>query len=180
MKRFIFVLFLAPLLLGGCSGIGDTLLGKKKEPPACPPVYILGDAAKLTKYRPGTGRDLTDVEGEAEIAGFQGGCTFNEQGDVLVDIQVAFQASRGPADTDRKLDLVYFVAMPGFFPSPAAKAEMPISIVFPEGATYARHIDEVVTLSIPIAPDAVAEKFEIYIGFQTTPEELEMNRRQKR
>ncbi|MBC7906561.1 MAG: hypothetical protein H7Y60_07415 [Rhodospirillaceae bacterium] len=164
---------LLPLMLGSCA------LFQKKEVPPCPPIYILGDAAKLTKFRPGLGRDLTDVEFEAEILGYQGGCTYDEKG-ALVDLQVSFALKRGPADTDHKAEFNYFAAIPYFYPSPDAKGEFPVSITFPEGTNYVRFTDEEVVMRVPVKDKDVINKYEIYLGFQETSEELERNRQDKR
>lgn len=165
---------LLPLALASCSVIG----GKKEQPP-CPPVYILGDAGKLTKFRPGPGRDLTDVLYEAEIVGFTGGCQYDDKG-AVVDLQVSFAVKRGPADVTRKADFSYFVAIPHFYPSPDAKAEFATSVAFPEGNNYVRYTDEEVVMRVPVRDKDVISKYEIYLGFQETPEELDRNRAGKK
>jgi hypothetical protein len=159
--------------LAGCSSL------QKKEPPACPPVYVLGDASRVTKFKPGPGRDLTDVEVEAEIASFKGECGADDEG-VRIELQVTVEARRGPADTDRKAELSYFLAIPAFFPAPEAKAVFPVAITFPEGDNTVRYTDEVVTLTIPVKAGEDADQYEVYVGFQTSQEELERNRKSRR
>lgn len=175
MTRSLFPFAVAgmALVLSSCSVL------QPKEPPPCPPIYILGDASQLTKYRDGRGRDLTDVEFEAEITGYSGGCSYNEKG-AEVELQVKFAVKRGPADADRKVDFSYFAAVPLYYPAPEAKAEFPVSVTFPEGANYVRYTDESVVMSIPVKDKDVIQKYEIYLGFQATPEELERNRQSKR
>lgn len=160
---------LLPLALASCS------VFQKKEVPPCPPVYILGDAGKLTKFKPGPGRDLTDVDFEAEILGYQGGCTYDEKG-AIVDLQVSFALKRGPGDTDRKAEFTYFAAIPYFYPNPGAKAEFPVTVTFPEGTNYVRYSDEEVVMRVPVKDKDVISKYEIYLGFQETQEELQRNR----
>jgi len=164
---------LLPLALASCS------LFNKKEIPPCPPVYILGDASKLTKFRPGPGRDITDVEYEAEIVGFTGGCKYDDKG-AIVDLQVMFNLKRGPADTDRKAEFTYFVAIPYYYPAPDAKAEFETSVAFPEGANYVKYTDEEVVMRVPVKDKEVISKYEIYLGIQATPEELSRNRADKK
>jgi hypothetical protein len=163
-----------PLALAACSA--------KKEPPPCPPIYILSDAKEVTKYRPGAGRDLTDMDVQAEIVGFNGACTYKPRGEdwnVELELQVAIEAKRGPGNTTRKADLTYFVALPAFFPQTQAKAVFPITVEFPEGTSSARHVDDSVTLTIPVKAKDLIDNYEVYLGFQTTPEELERNRKAK-
>lgn len=160
---------LLPLALASCS------VFEKKVIPPCPPIYILGDAGKLTKFRPGPGRDLTDVEFEAEITGYQGGCKYDEKG-ALVDLQVSFTVKRGPGNSAKQAEFSYFAAIPYFYPSAEAKADFPVTVTFPEGTNYARYTDEEVVLRIPVKDKEVIDKYEVYLGFQTTQEELERNR----
>ncbi|CAA7613422.1 hypothetical protein [Magnetospirillum sp. UT-4] len=168
LRPFVAALALAPVL-ASCSIL------QKKEPPPCPPIYVLGDAGQLTHFRDGKGRDLTDIEFEAEIQGFTGGCTYDEKG-AVVDLQVSFTVKRGPADGDRKAEFSYFAAIPLFYPSPAAKAVFPIQVEFPEGNNYLNHTDETVMMRIPVKDKDVIQKYEIYLGFQATAEEIERNR----
>lgn len=167
----------APLALSGCTSFSEAF--SKTKPPPCPPIYILSDTATITKFRPGGGRDLTDVELEAEITGYKGSCSYNEKG-AAVEIQVGMNVKRGPANTTRAGELSYFIAIPKFYPAPAAKAVFTVPINFPEGMDQARVNDEDVVMHIPVKDKDVVNNYEIYIGFQTSPDELEMNRRTKR
>lgn len=159
--------------LAGCSALS------KSEPPPCPPVYILSDASHVTKFRPGSGRDLTDVEVDAEIVGFKGECGYDAKG-ANVDLTVSIDVRRGPAATTREATLNYFVAIPKFYPAEEAKAVIAVPVVFPDGVDSARITDEGVRMQIPVKTRDLIDQYEIYLGFQTTPEELEMNRRTKR
>ena len=167
----------ASLVLSGCSGLTQAVT--KVKPPPCPPIYILSDASHITKFRPGKGRDLTDVEMEAEVIAFKGTCSYDDKG-ATVEIQVSFDVKRGPAGSSGKSELRYFVAIPKFFPAPEAKAEFTFPVAFPDGVNQARVNDEDVVMRIPVGDKDIINNYEIYLGFQTTPEELEMNRRAKR
>lgn len=171
--RLVAAAIVAPIALSGCS------VFQKKAPPPCPPVYILSDASHVTKFRPGPGRDLTDVEMEAEVIAFKGGCSYDDKG-ANVELQLSFMVKRGAAGRGRNFELSYFVAIPKFFPDPAAKGVFTVPVVFPEGVDQARVNDEDVTMAIPVKDKDVINNYEIYIGIQTTPEELELNRRSKR
>jgi hypothetical protein len=162
------------LALSGCAGIGA-----KKTPAPCPPIYILSDAAKLTKYKEGPGRDLTDVEMEAEIVSFKGDCSYDDKG-AIVTIQVGFDVKRGPAAKTRKNELTYFVAIPKYYPAPEAKAEFSVPVEFPPNLDYARTTDDYVVMRIPVKNKDVVDNYEIYLGFQTTQEQLDANRRNRR
>ncbi|OAN46763.1 hypothetical protein A6A04_05525 [Paramagnetospirillum marisnigri] len=180
LSRLAVLAVAAPLALAGCASDFDILNPtKKRTPPPCPPIYILSDAAKITQYRPGPGRDLTDVELEAEIVAFKGECSYTPKGSE-VTIQVGFEVKRGPAATSRESTLNYFVAIPKYYPSAAAKAEFSVPVKFPEGMDQARTTDNDVFMLLPIKSKDIINDYEIYIGFQLSPEELEANRRLKR
>lgn len=159
--------------LAGCSSL------TKSELPPCPPVFILSDASHVTKFRPGAGRDLTDVEFEAEIVGFKGECGYDAKG-ANVDLSVSLDVKRGPAATAREASLSYFVAIPKFYPADEAKAVIAVPVVFPDGVDSARITDEGVRMQIPLKNRDLIDQYVIYLGFQTTPDELEQNRRTKR
>ncbi len=167
-------LFLMPavLALASCSAL------QKKEPPPCPKVSVLADAAQATLFRPGPGRDLTDVEAEVEVVGYQGSCVHREKSIDLV-LQVGLQLRRGPADTDRKTEVSYFVAAPGFFPKAGAKAVMPVVVNYPDNVDLAQYMDEEVTISLPWTEGDTLSKYEVFVGLQLSPEQLDYNRRQR-
>ncbi len=176
--RLIALALMAPIALAGCEGF-NLLDPKKKAPPPCPPIYILSDAAKVTKFRPGQGHDLTDVELEAEIVGFKGECSYGEKG-ALVEMRVSFDVTRGPASTSREAELSYFIAIPKFYPNPDAKAVFTVPVTFPAGMNQARTTDDDVVMRLPVKNKEIINDYEIYLGFQMSPEELEINRRTKR
>ncbi len=170
------VFLAAALALTSCSA--------KKEPPPCPPIFILGDAKQVTKFLPGKGRDLTDVMGQAEIVGWTGSCSYKpreKEGGFLIsmDVQVAFDVKKGPANKGKTLDLSYFVAMPAFFPKPEAKSVLPVTITFPDGINTVHYVDEAVNLTVPVKEKELIDTYEIYLGFQTSADELLYNRVEK-
>ncbi|MBT6801305.1 MAG: hypothetical protein HOA41_06485, partial [Rhodospirillales bacterium] len=61
-------------LLGACG-----ILGSKKPPPPCPKIVILKDAGKVTKFRPGAGRDLSDLLYEARLHEIATKCKYNRK-----------------------------------------------------------------------------------------------------
>src|SRR5690606_8384462 len=112
----------------GCETLGIT---EKNPVPPCPPVLMLRDAGTLTRYAPGRGRDITDIDFQAEIADFRGTCEYNkERTEVDIVLNVVFSVLRGPADTDRAAAFEYFVAIPHFHPAPEGKRTLPVSVRF--------------------------------------------------
>ncbi|RAU23510.1 hypothetical protein CU669_04095 [Paramagnetospirillum kuznetsovii] len=177
-SRLVCLALAAPLALSACADF-DFMNPKKKVAPPCPPIYILSDVAKVTKFRPGSGRDLTDVELEAEIIAFKGDCSYDDKGGEVV-MRLSFDVNRGPASTSPNAELTYFIAIPKFYPAPEAKAVFTIPVVFPEGMNQARTTDDDVVLRLPVKNKEIINDYEIYLGFQVSPEDLEAMRRSKR
>jgi hypothetical protein len=149
------------------------MFGKSAPLPPCPPVAIVGETAKLVKFRPGPGRDLTDVEYEAEISDFQGKCDYDKRG-ANIDITIAFTIARGPAMASQQAQFDYFVAIPKYLPSNAGKRVFPVAVKFDTSAQRGVQTDEV-HLQIPVQPND-SDTYEIYLGLQLSPEQLEFNR----
>lgn len=160
------------------SAAGCEFLNPGVQPP-CPPVVVLKDAASLVRYRPGPGRDVTDVLFRADLVDFRGLCKYNrKRTEVDIDLSVVFDVRRGPANTTRKATFDYFVAIPYFYPAPQGKQVFPISVSFKGNRTRLRYRDRV-DLVIPLDPKRLRDKYTVYLGFQLTPEEVEANRRRR-
>ena len=150
---------------------------------ACPQVFILQDAQNLTRFKPGPGRDITDIRFEAEIFDFRGGCDVDEDDniwEVEVELLVQISVERGPANKNKEIAFDYFVVLPDFEGQPSGKQIFPVKGEFEEGRTRLIYQDSV-ELTIPLNNPNDAGRMEIVFGFQLTPEELKFNRaRQQR
>ena len=176
MRIFRFVLLtVATLALAGCS-----IFESKKEPAFCPRVSVLADAATLTRFQPGPGRDPTDVDLQAEFNSYHGTCAYDAQTKVMdILMQVGVDAKLGPAAKSRKADIGYFVAIPAFFGNPKGKVVMPVNLVFPDGTDRVRFVDDEVELSIPIPNLDELNRYEVFVGLQLLPAEVDYNRQVK-
>ncbi|WP_299441303.1 hypothetical protein [uncultured Rhodospira sp.] len=173
------------LALAGLVGLGFLLSAcsnavfKREETRPCPPVRLEASTAQLTQFRPGPGRDLTDVVLEADLTGYQGACQYDDdEGVVRVDLTLSFAAALGPAATERRQAFAYYVAIPRFYPDPKGKQVFETAIAFPEGTDRVRYAGEELSLELPIAESGTAEDLPVYVGFQLTPEQMEYNRAQ--
>ena len=170
-RRFLIVVALAQLS-AGCSSLFDN-----RPPPKCPPIFILKDAGSLTRYKPGTGTDIIDVLFRGKFIDFQGICDYNkERTEVKIDLNVAFELSRGPANRDRKAAFQYFVAIPRFHPAPQGRNTFSIVAEFTGRASRLRTNDNI-QMVIPLDSKVRHDEYAIYLGFQLTPQELKDNRR---
>jgi hypothetical protein len=172
MKRHVPALF-AALLLAACSSGESTLA------PPCPTIVIVQELASLTQFKPGEGRDLTDVVLEGKITGFDGFCETDLDKDIAqaveVELRVVFTAARGPANTDRKGSYSYFVALADREGDTVQKHVFDSTVEFPGNRNRVAPFEEL-TLKVPLKPGESGANYTVYVGFQLTPEQLDYNR----
>ncbi len=162
------------LALAGC--------GSTPEPAECPPVSVLSEAASLTRFAPGPGRDLVDVDFRAELTDLRSGCIYAKEGGgaskLVVAVGPAIAATRGPANEDRKADFQYFVSVVAADADILNKQLFPVSVTFPGNSTRVDIVqdDPPVSIDLPI-PTEGEGYYEILLGLQLSEDELQYNRR---
>lgn len=162
-----------------CSAVlaGAVLSGCALEPvPPCPEIRIDSNTSTLTKFKPGEGRDITDVMYQAEIISFEGTCQFDDDGvEAIMDVDL--MVSGGPAVEPGTIDLYYFVAIPRFFPDTAGKKVFSRKYKVPNGGPRRERLTESnVRIFIPLEDRLTAAGYDVYLGFQLTDEQLQYNR----
>ena len=176
MKRFILALA-AAVLLAACSSDQELLA------PPCPNIIIVQDLAKVTQFKPGEGRDLTDVVLEGEVSGFDGYCETEEDDGVATDVEVSmrlvFAIGRGPANADRKGNFQYFAALADRDGNTVQKHVFDSAVEFPGNRNRVAPFEEL-SLAIPLRQGENGGDYTVYVGFQLTPEQLDDNRSQSR
>ena len=163
------------LLAAGCGGEGSRVV----LPATCPSVGIVGEAADLTRYRPGGGQDLSALDLEARITGFQARCDYANRGRALeVRLTVGLLAERGPASQTRSADLPWFVAVTEAEGETILnKREFATRVAFPANVGRTRVQSEELSITLPLGEGRRLGDYALLIGFQLTPEELALNRR---
>jgi hypothetical protein len=164
--------FLAPLALAAAAAV--VLSACNRTPPPCPRATILSEGSSVTKFRDGTGRDLTDVTAQADIVDVAVECSY-DRGGVDVAMQLAIAATRGPADRARVADFDYFVAVADAQRNILAKEVFRVRFQFPQTQSRVGQIEEIAP-RIPLKDRADGVTYQIVVGFQLSPEELEWNR----
>jgi hypothetical protein len=154
-------------MLGACSS-EDKSLGTV----ICPQAYMVKDATRLTDYAPGGGRDLIDIRYNAQIVDILWSCVYAVD-DKFVDVDVQFyvRALRGPAADSPQTTFPYFVAVADPNGVVLAKQVFGIDIEFPGNSLEIGHV-ETVRQRIRYPNIASAADYNIFIGFQLTPEQL--------
>ncbi len=152
--------------------------GPPAPPPPCPDIVIVQDAAELTQFLSGPGRDLTDVTLEAQVADFRGFCDTDIEDDrtgvVDVDLQLLMVATRGPAATTRTATVRYFVAIADKDENILAREEFDTSISF-EGNRNRVGFSEELAQTIPLQAGQFGDAFSIFVGFVLSDEDLKYN-----
>lgn len=155
------------VLLSGCSS---------KPAAACPRGVIPADAATITRFRDGPGRDLIDVVNEGEIQNILVQCKYDKKV-IDVDLQVAIAASRGPADRTGAADFEYFVAVVDPNEKILTKQPFKVHFAFTDNRNHLGMVDQLVP-KIPVPDPMKGPQYQIVVGFQLTPDELAWNRSQ--
>ncbi len=174
------------LLLAGCADMRKSMFGKAVPPPPCPRVSILPDAETITTFKAGPGRDLIDVVGEGQLVDAIGACEHKidketDAGTLDIELQVAMEARRGPAERDHRVSLDYFVTLlDGASTAILQKNTFRVTVEFPGNRSVAQVLDSPVGLTIPLKAGQRGADFQILLGFQLTPDELEFNRQSAR
>ena len=153
------------LVLTGCGLFGDDYV------PPCPRAVVLADAQTVTAFRPGPGRDLTDILHEGTITGLASGCEYDD-GIVDFDIDIGFELAIGPASPDGVGHWEYFVVVVDPDQRRVAKRTFTIDLQF-EQAAFRTELVEQVSQRIAYAPWPDASGYRIFIGFQLTREQLD-------
>lgn len=148
----------------------------------CPRGGLVPDANTLVQFRDGPGRDLTDVVAQAQIVDFKITCEYatgsKAKPGVVLDLQVAIAAERGPADRARKANLAYFVAILDGEQNIVAKDFFQAAFEFPDNRTRVGRVEELEP-RIALKSNFDGPSYRVMIGFQLTEDQLEWNRRQR-
>lgn len=161
---------LAALFCLVATGCG--LLGGDDYVPPCPRAVVLADAQSVTAFRPGPGRDLTDILHEGAIAGLASACEYDDDGYVDFDIDIGFELAIGPASPDGVAHWEYFVVVVDPDQKRVAKRTFTIDLRF-EATAFRTQLVEQVTQRIVYAPWPDARGYQIFVGFQLTREQLD-------
>lgn len=164
------------LVSGGCSSTPEA-------PLVCPGVALVSDAMTITRFLPGRGEDLTDVDYAAELTDVDFQCTIvggrDQDQTVVVALAPAITAVRGPANADRKATIDYLVSVTDQDQNILSVQRFPVSLEFAgnRSRTTVTDNDPPVTVAIPLASERSADDYQIFVAFQLAPQELEYNRR---
>lgn len=159
--------------LAGCSG--------HDKAPTCPRLSILPGADSLTRFRPGPGRDILDIEYEVQITDVLGGCKRTQSnGQAVTEVTVApvFVVSRGAATEGDSVTFPYFVSVVRD-QQVLQKQEFLAKARFAENRSHVavQDSDPPILVNIPASSASPPGSVQVILGMQLTPDELSYNRR---
>ena len=163
-------------LIVGLNGCG--LIGSSGPQYDCPTAAAVGDAAIQSKFRPGPGRDLTDVQYQVRLLAVSSECRYDSKG-VDVRMKVGFALELGPANPDRKATYEFFVAITDPSNEIIGKRNFTTPLSFPTNVGYVEHVEEL-QHRIPLPKGGSAADYKIIVGLQLTQDELDYNRKYER
>lgn len=151
----------------------------------CPPHFVLEDAANLTKFRDGPGRDITDIEFSARMGELRLGCLSEVDNDtnaghMELDVSPIVLTEMGASNTSSKAELPYFVVITDPDKNIIYREELTLPVSFEGNRTRLVITAAPTTLELPITPDIRSKYYRVYSGFVLTPEQLEFNRKRIR
>lgn len=178
MIRWVRFLRLLPVLLLVPLAAGCNVFNKSSAPEfGCPSGEVPREASKVTRFRDGPGRDLTDIVVEGEIYDILIQCKREKQ-TVAVDLQIGFSATRGPADRSRRADFEYWVAIVDSQRNVLSREAGRVRFDFKDNRMKLNFVSDEMEPLIPFKDPKEAGNYYVVVGFQLTPEELAWNRSQ--
>lgn len=169
------------LALGACGADSLPFMDKKIVLP-CPNYYILEDAANLTQFQEGPGRDIIDVVARARIGEMQLGClsdieTDTDSGKMVIDVSPVIAAEMGPANATNTATLPYFVVVTDPDKNILYREPLSVRVSFEGNKTQIILIAPPTSIELPITPKIRNDYYRVYSGFELTKEQVEYNRK---
>jgi hypothetical protein len=164
---------------GSNDGFWARALGTDNEPNAgpCPLMGVLYDSARLVEFA-GDGRSrYGNVAFTGEMRGVRGLCRYVGEDPIVMNIEIDMAFGRGPAADSQDRSYTYWVAVARRGSTPIEKQYYTVDVRFPNGQDVMETTQAIETIVIPRAnADISGENFEILVGFELTPEQLNFNR----
>lgn len=159
------------LFLAGCGGGPDIRQGAAE---GCPPLAVLGDAERLVKFRPGPGRQRSDVLYDADFVRTALECK-RRQFVVDLDVELDITASAGLSATRSGYAIPYFVAVTRG-QDVLTKKVFWAEAVFKDSDRTVLLKEKVDDLRVPLPEGIPVEEIDVFVGFELNRAEVDYNR----
>ncbi|MCP1337594.1 hypothetical protein [Futiania mangrovi] len=154
----------AASLLAACSGPSKEEEAATATLKACPKAVILGDASRYVRFSDPTSPARENVAVAAEMTYVRSACE-HEQGAVRTALGVDVRAALGPAASGEVATMPFFVAVLGPDGRMLTKGVYEMQKGF-DASGAIEFVEEVGTVTIPLAEGANPAAYTIYTGFQ--------------
>lgn len=161
----------------------ERMLGRDNRPNAgpCPLMGVLYDSSRLVSFAQPNAERYANIAYTGELRGVRGLCRYVDADPIRMAMEVDLAFGRGPASTSDRQTYRYWVAVARRGREPIEKAYFDVDVRFPRGQSVVTRTERIESIVIPrAAADTSGENFEILVGFELTPEQLQFNRDGKR
>lgn len=147
----------------------------------CPLMGVLYDSSRVVDFAEPNNERYANIEYTAEMQGVRGLCRYVDTDPITMSMDIEMSFGRGPAATSDRQTYRYWVAVARRGVAPIEKAYFDVDVRFPRGEAVVTRTERIEQIVIPRATaDTSGENFEILVGFELTPEQLQFNRDGKR
>jgi hypothetical protein len=157
----------------------DRLVGNDDRPNVgpCPLMGVLYDNSRQVNFAGADNRRYANITFTGEMQGVRGLCRYVEDDPITMSMEIDMAFGRGPAATADRQTYRYWVAVTRRGRAPIEKAYFDVDVRWNRGEAVVTRTEQIERIVIPRANAEVSgENFEILVGFELTPEQLQFNR----
>lgn len=157
----------------------DRMLGIDPRPNAgpCPLMGVLYDSARVVDFDAPDNQRYANIEYTAEMQGIRGLCRYVGADPIEMSVEVDMAFGRGPAAASNRQTYRYWVAVVRRGGAPIEKVYADVEVDWGRNEQVVTRTERIDRIVIPRANDTISgENFEILVGFELTPEQLQFNR----
>jgi hypothetical protein len=157
----------------------DRLIGNDDRPNVgpCPLMGVLYDSSRLVAFTDAGNQRYANISHTGEMQGIRGLCRYVDADPIRMSIEVDMAFGRGPAATDSHETYRYWVAVARRGRAPIEKVYFDVDVRWDRDEQVVTRTEQIDSIVIPRAnPEISGENFEILVGFELTPEQLQFNR----
>ncbi len=160
-------------------GFFDRLIGNDDRPNVgpCPLMGVLYESSRLVDFAAPDSQRYANIEYTGEMQGVRGLCRYVAADPITMSIEIDMAFGRGPASTSDRQTYRYWVAVTRRGRAPIEKAYFDVDVRFDRNEAVVTRTEQIEHIVIPRATaETSGENFEILVGFELTPEQLQFNR----
>lgn len=171
-------------MLSGCETIRERAqaIDEQSEVNAgpCPRAFALYDAARFIQFTDGEER-YASIGYTGEFGDMKSLCRYVGDNPISAGLDLKMDVGRGPAAQGNSFTYRYFVAVTRKNIEVIGKEYFTVTVTFPPGVDRMTVSESIDSIIIPRADETTSgENFEIVVGYDLTPQQVQFNRDGKR